>query len=80
MLYGGLIMVFDTLVGIIAENISVDESEIAPETTFEDLGIDYIDLLDIVMALEDSLGGIEIEMDDDIETVGELVECVERQL
>ncbi len=73
-------MVFDTLVGIIAENISVDESEIAPETTFEDLGIDYIDLLDIVMALEDSLGGIEIEMDDDIETVGELVECVERQL
>lgn len=73
-------MVFDTLVAIIAENISVDESEIAMETTFEDLGIDYIDLLDIVMALEDALGGVDIEMDDDVETVGELVECVERQI
>lgn len=73
-------MVFDTLVGIIAENISVDESEIAPETTFEDLGIDYIDLLDIVMSLEDALGGVEIELDDDAETVGELVECIERQI
>lgn len=73
-------MVFDTLVGIIAENISVDESEIAPETTFEDLGIDYIDLLDIVMALEDALGGVEIEIDNDAETVGELVESIEKQL
>ncbi len=73
-------MVFDTLVGIIAENISVDESEIEMETSFEDLGIDYIDLLDIVMALEDALGGVDIEMDDDIETVGELCECIERQI
>lgn len=73
-------MVFDTLVAIIAENISVDESEITPETTFEDLGIDYIDLLDIVMALEEALGGVEVEMDDDAETVGELAESIESQL
>ncbi len=73
-------MVFDTLVAIIAENISVDESEITPETTFEDLGIDYIDLLDIVMALEESLGGVEVEIDDDAETVGELAESIEKQL
>lgn len=73
-------MVFDTLAAIIAENISVDESEIAPETTFEDLGIDYIDLLDIVMALEDALGGVEVEIDNDAETVGELAESIERQL
>lgn len=73
-------MVFDTLVSIIAENISVDESEITPDTTFEDLGIDYIDLLDIVMALEESLGGVEVEIDDDAETVGELAESIEKQL
>ncbi len=73
-------MVFDTLVAIIAENISVDESEITPETTFEDLGIDYIDLLDIVMALEEALGGVEVEIDDDAETVGELAESIEKQL
>ncbi len=73
-------MVFDTLAAIIAENISVDESEITPETTFEDLGIDYIDLLDIVMALEEALGGVEVEIDDDAETVGELAESIERQL
>ncbi len=73
-------MVFDTLVAIIAENISVDESEITLETSFEDLGIDYIDLLDVVMALEDELGGIDLDIDDDVETVGELVESIERQL
>ncbi|MBQ7875955.1 MAG: acyl carrier protein [Clostridia bacterium] len=73
-------MVFDTLVAIIAENISVDESEITPETAFEDLGIDYIDLLDIVMALEEALGGVEVEIDDDAETVGELAESIEKQL
>lgn len=73
-------MVFDILSAILAESISVDESQITPETSFEDLGIDYIDLLDVVMALEDELGGIDLEVDDDIETIGELVECVERQL
>lgn len=73
-------MVFESLVSIIAENMSVDEAEITTGTSFEELGIDYIDLLDIVMALEDALGGIDIEMDDDIETVGELVESIERQL
>lgn len=73
-------MVFEALVSIIAENISVDESEITMETSFEDLGIDFIDLLDIVMALEDALGGVDIEMDSDAETVGELVESIERQL
>ncbi|MBR5536263.1 MAG: acyl carrier protein [Clostridia bacterium] len=73
-------MVFETLVSIIAENISVDESEITPDTTLEDLGIDYIDLLDIVMALEEALGGVEVEIDDDAETVGELAESIERQI
>ena len=73
-------MVFDTLAAIIAENISVDESEITPDTTLEDLGIDYIDLLDIVMALEEALGGVEVEIDDDAETVGELAESIERHL
>lgn len=73
-------MVFDTLAAIIAENISVDESEITPDTTLEDLGIDYIDLLDIVMALEEALGGVEVEIDDDAETVGELAESIEKQL
>lgn len=73
-------MVFETLAAIIAENISVDENEITPDTTLEDLGIDYIDLLDIVMALEEALGGVEVEIDDDAETVGELAESIEKQL
>ncbi|MBQ6795277.1 MAG: acyl carrier protein [Clostridia bacterium] len=73
-------MVFETLVSIIAENISVDENDITYDTTLEDLGVDYIDLLDIVMALEEALGGVEVEIDDDAETVGELAESIERQL
>ena len=58
----------------------MDENDITYDTTLEDLGVDYIDLLDIVMALEEALGGVEVEIDDDAETVGELAESIERQL
>lgn len=73
-------MIFDSLTAIIAENMSIDESELTANTKFEDIGIDDIDLLDIIMALEEDLGGVNIEVDDDIETLGELVSCIERQM
>ena len=39
---------------IIAEQLSVDESEIALETSFkDDLGADSLDLFELVMALEE---------------------------
>ena len=49
---------------IIAEQLSVDESEIALETSFkDDLGADSLDLFELVMALEEEYD-VEIPSDD----------------
>ena len=73
-------MVFDLVAGIVADSVHVDVSEISEDTTLEDLGIDYIDLLDIAMVIEEQFDGIDIEIDDDILTIGELVSAVEECL
>ncbi len=52
------------------------DTEITPETTFEELGIDSLDMLDMVMKVEEELG-VEIELNPSITTVGALVELIE---
>jgi len=39
---------------ILAEQLSIDPSEITMETTFEELDADSIDIVEMIMALEDS--------------------------
>lgn len=73
-------MVFDLVASIIADGLHVDVNEITEDTLFEDLGIDYIDLLDIVLAVEEQYDGIDVEIDDDIASVGELVTAIENCL
>ena len=49
-------MIFNTIAELIAEHIECDPSEIKMETTFESLGIDSLDTVEMVMELEDRLG------------------------
>ena len=61
---------------IIAEQLSVDESEIKAESNFkEDLGADSLDLFELVMALEEEFG-VEIPSEDleKIVTVNDVIE------
>ena len=46
-------MVFEKLRAIICDYLEVDEDEVSPETSFEDLGADEIDMVDIAMSIED---------------------------
>ncbi len=71
-------MVFETVARIIAERIECDPSEIKNDSTFRDLGIDSLDTVDLMMSLEDELG-IELELDQKLETVGDLVEFIENK-
>ena len=60
---------------IIAEQLSVDESEIALETSFkDDLGADSLDLFELVMALEEEYD-VEIPSDDltELNTVEDVI-------
>ena len=70
---------FEKISGYLAKQLDVPEESITEETTFETLGVDSLDIVEMVMDLEESLG-IELELDDKISTVGELAAYVESKL
>ena len=72
-------MVFEAIAELIAERNECDPSEITRESTFQDLGIDSLDTVEMLMDLEDKIG-CEIELDQKVETVGELVDFIEAKL
>lgn len=49
------------------------------DTKFADLGIDSLDTVEMLMDLSDKIGE-EIELDEKVETVGELVEFIESKI
>ncbi|OGF48133.1 MAG: hypothetical protein A2231_09220 [Candidatus Firestonebacteria bacterium RIFOXYA2_FULL_40_8] len=73
----------DDLKTIIAKTIDVKNKEIKPETRIgADLGADYLDMVEIQMALEDKYN-IDILSDRTVwkmKTVGELANVVEEKL
>lgn len=72
-------MVFEAIRDMIAERNDKDPSEITLETIFKDLGIDSLDTVEMLMDLGDQLG-TEIELENPVETIGELVEFIEGKL
>tara|TARA_Y100000780_G_C13586871_1_gene379073 strand:- start:20 stop:274 length:255 start_codon:yes stop_codon:yes gene_type:complete len=53
---------------IVADKLSVDESEVVPEASFtEDLNADSLDLVELIMAFEEefSSGDVQIEISDE---------------
>ena len=77
-LFGGKTMVFEAIAEIIAERNDCDVSEIKEDSTFQELGIDSLDTVEMIMELEDKLGK-EIELDQKVETVGDLVKFIEEK-
>ena len=72
-------MIFNTIAELIAEHIDCDPSEIKMETTFESLGIDSLDTVEMVMELEEELD-VELELDEKVATIAELVAFVEKKV
>ena len=58
---------FAKIVDIIASKLEVDKKNITVDSTFQDLGADSLDLLEIIMRLEEQFG-IEIN-DEDAEKI-----------
>ena len=69
-------MVFEAIAELVAERVEKDVSEITPESSFKELGIDSPDTAELLMNLEDKLD-MEIELDQKVETVGDLVAFIE---
>ena len=71
---------YEKLVNYAAKQLELDASEITPDSTFESLGIDSLDIVEMIMDLESELG-VELEMEDQqIYTFGELAEFIESKL
>ena len=69
-------MVFEAIAELVAARVEKDVSEITMDSKFQDLGIDSLDTVELLMNLEDKLG-IEVELDQKVETVGDLVAFIE---
>lgn len=71
---------YEKLVSCAAKQLELDPSKITRESTFESLGIDSLDIYDMIMDLENELG-IELEIEDQkISTFGELADFIETKV
>lgn len=70
----------EKIVNIIREQLNLDDVEITEDTSFkDDLGVDSLDLLELVMAFEEEYD-IELNPEEleDIKTVGDVMEYVKK--
>ena len=71
---------YEKLVSYAARQLELDVDEITPNSTFESLGIDSLDIVEMIMDLESELG-VELEMEDQkIATFQELADFIESKL
>ncbi len=71
---------YEKLVAYAAKQLEIDASEISPDSTFESLGIDSLDIVEMIMDLETELG-IELEMEDEkITTFQELADFIDNKV
>lgn len=72
-------MYFNAIAKVIAERTDCDVSAVKPESTFNELGIDSLDTVELLMSLEDELG-VEIELDQKVETVDDLDKFIQSKI
>ena len=70
---------FEKITAYLAEQLDVPQDELTMDTTFESLGIESLDTVEMVMELEEVLG-VELELEEKVSTIGELVAFVESKM
>lgn len=71
---------FEKIVEYAARQLEISAEEITRDTTFESLGVDSLDIVEMTMDFEEKLG-IELDMEDaKIATFGELADYIEEKL
>ena len=66
------------IVKIIAEYLDKDESEISETTTFTEIGLDSLDIMELVMQMQEELD-CKIELTQDITNIEQLAKLIENQ-
>lgn len=71
--------ILEKVTAVLADHTGRDASELTPETTFEALGIDSLETVEMVMELEEELD-TELELDQKVATIGDLVKFIEAKI
>ncbi|WP_186431151.1 acyl carrier protein [Clostridium sp. BSD9I1] len=72
-------MVFEKIKNIIVEQLNIEEEGLTLETSFEELGVDSLDLFQIVIEIEEEFN-LQIEDAESIKTIGDAVKFVESNI
>lgn len=72
-------MTFDKIKNIMVEQLGIEGDELGKDTSFEELGVDSLDIVELTMALEEEFD-MEISVSEDMKTVGDLVEFIESKM
>ena len=71
---------YEKLASYASKQLEIDINDITPDSTFESLGIDSLDVVEMIMDLEGELG-VELEMEDQkIATFQELADFIESKV
>jgi len=71
---------YEKLVSYAAQQLELNPDDITPDSTFESLGVDSLDIVEMIMDLETELG-VELDMEDQkISTFKELADFVDSKL
>ena len=66
----------DTIREVMSENLDIDAETIAEESTLESLGVDSLDMVELICDLEERCE-VEIGEPEGIETVGQLASYID---
>ncbi|WP_416175703.1 acyl carrier protein [Clostridium sp.] len=68
-------MVFEKIRNIISQQLDIDKETIKMNTSFEEIGVDSLELFQIIIDIEDEFG---VQIDDEqlVKTVGDAVNFV----
>ena len=74
--------IFKTMQGLIAEQFALETEEVTMDSSFDDLGADSVDLVELVMAMEEEFDIGEIAEEDltELKTVGDCVRYLSSKL
>ena len=75
-------MIFEKLAALLSEQFGVDVDSITMDTSFEDLGADSLDIVEMTMAVEEEFGLEDMDEEDlsGISTVADLVRYFKSKL
>ena len=71
---------YEKLVSYAVKQLELNPDDITRDSTFESLGVDSLDIVEMIMDLESELG-VELELEDQkISTFGEMADFIESKL